>query len=250
MTQPGKRFVLKRLKWAGSYHDRKLFRQPGEVAVASFATLEEAERESAKRENEFRKKVNPFDCGAAVHYWTHLDEPRLRDWLMDHGIDPPKEEGAAHWPAWWKKNRKKLGPAKCATVWEVLDKVRFFVVREEPVRPVGYALVAVDWQFNDEYYDADAECGHFLTVYRSRERAEIECERRNEESRAEWGDASEESEGEFDLDNDAVAFNYQPRLARQRGVSEKELKRGEGLFSSSARVPFFEVIEIELEGIQ
>src|SRR4051812_28115730 len=103
MAEPGTRFVVKRLNWTEHYDGRRT-RGVGDVAVVSFATFDEADAERAKREAQVRKKTNPFECGAAVQYWTHLDEPRLRDWLMDHGIDPPapKKDGKTEWAAWWK----------------------------------------------------------------------------------------------------------------------------------------------------
>lgn len=259
MAKPETRFVLKRLNWVDHtpWGDPHLCRQPGEVSVASFGTFEEADAERAKREEDYRKRVNPFACGTAVHYWTHLDEPRLRDWLMDHGIDPPAPgKLGTDWAAWWKKNHKKLGANKRASVWEVLDKVRFFAVREEPVRPVGFAVIEINWEYNDEYYDADSEGGRLVTVYRSRERADAECATRNERARAAWGFADEvepedldEMEGEEDFD-DMAAFDMRDRLRRRRGLTAGEkLKKGEGLFNRTANVPFFEVIEVELEGL-
>jgi hypothetical protein len=258
MAELGTRFVVKRLKWAEHYGGKRT-RQPGEVAVKSFASFEEAEAERAKREEEYRKAVNPFDCGTAVHYWSHLDEPRLRDWLMDHGIDPPKpnKDGTTNWSDWWKKNQKKLGPERRAAVWEALDKVRFFAVREEPARPVGYAVVMVNWEYNDEYYDADPEGGALVQVYRSRERAEAECARQNGEARGDWSFVDEmmgEVEDE-ELDDDEefveAAFDMRERLCRRRGlVGDQKLAKGEGVFRSTAGVPFFEVIEVELEGLE
>jgi hypothetical protein len=254
MAQPGTRFVVKRFNWHERY-DGKRQRQPGEVAVASFATFEEAEAERAKRETEFRKWVNPFECGAAVHYWTHLDEPRLRDWLMDHGITPPdaKKDGATDWAGWWKKNQKKLGAEKCAAVWEVLDKVRFFAVNEEPARPVGYAVIEIHWEYNDEYYAADEEGGRLVKVYRSRERAAAECARMNESAREEWSivDDYVAEWADGDDENDTAAFDMQERLYKRRGlVGDQKLAKREGMYKSARDVPFFEVIEVELEGLE
>jgi hypothetical protein len=254
MAKAGTRFVLKRLHWTENYDD-KLARGPGEVAVASFATFEEAEAERARREEEVRKKLNPFECGGAIQYWTHLDEPRLRDWLMDHGVEPPKagKDGATNWAAWWKANQKKLSTDKRAAVWEALDKVRFFAVREEPARPVGYAVLGVNWEYNDENYSADPEGGRVMTVYRSRERAEQECERLNEEARDAWGWVDEQfAEFADDYDDFAMpAFDMTDRLRRKRELTGgPKLKRGEGEFKSTAGVPFYEIIEVELEGVE
>ncbi|HEY1192231.1 MAG TPA: hypothetical protein VGE74_31695, partial [Gemmata sp.] len=150
MTKTGTRFVLKRLNWI-EYYGGTWERQPGAREVASFDTFDAADAARAAHENACRKSVNPFTCGAGVHFWTHLDEPRLRDWLMDHGIDPPapKKGGTTDWAGWWAKQHKKLSDEKRFAVWEVLDKVRFYAVAEEPVRAVGYAVVAVNWEYND-----------------------------------------------------------------------------------------------------
>jgi hypothetical protein len=256
MAEPGTRFVVKRLNWSDEYGEG-LLRRPGEVAVASFATFEEAEAERAKREEDFRKAVNPFECGKAVHAWTHLDEPRLRDWLMDHGITPPdpNKDGTTNWPAWWKKNQKKLGAEKRAAVWEVLDKVRFFAVREEPVRAVGYAVVGVDWRYNDQYYDAGEDGCEVITVYRSRERAEEQCAWLNADARDQWdevlGDQTIPDDVDPNDEYDYVLFDMQDRLRRRQGLKPGEkLKKGEGLFQTTEGVPFYEVIEVELESLQ
>lgn len=257
MAEPGKRFVVKRLNWTELYDGRRT-RRPGEVALASFATFEEADADRAAREGDLRTRVNPFACGVAAHYWTHLDEPRLRDWLMDHGIDPPaaKKDGATDWAAWWKRHQKALGADKRAAVWEALDKVRFFAVREEPVRPVGYAVLELNWEYNDEYYAADEDGGRLFKVYRARERAEAECAARNEEARADWGfvdDMMAEIESDFEEDDEdgPVGFDMQDRLRHKRGLTgDAKLKKGEGTFRTTAGVPFFEVIEVELEGLE
>jgi hypothetical protein len=251
---PATRFVVKRLKWFQDYGGR-VHRQPGEVVVASFATIDEASADRRRREEEVRKTVNPFACGPAVNHWTHLDEPRLRDWLMDHGVEPPApgKDGSTPWATWWTKTRKKLSADKRAAVWEALDRVRFFAVAEEPVRPVGYAVMEINWEYNDEYYDADWDGGRLVKVYRSRERADAECARRNEKAREQWSflDNRDFEGEEFDPDEDMPAFDMQYRLQRRRGlIGRNELGRGEGQFGTTAGVPFFEVIEVELEGLQ
>jgi hypothetical protein len=253
MTAPGTRFVVKRFNWSERYNGR--IRQPGEVAVASFATFEEADAERAKREEAVRTRINPFECGPAVQYRTHLDEPRLRDWLMDHGVTPPdpKADGTTDWVGWWQKGQKKLGAEKRAAVWEALDKVRFFTVREEPVRPVGYAVVMVNWEYNDEFYDAHPEQGEVIQVFRTRERAEAECAEQNDMARDTWADALEADEIELDDEDDEdeyAMFDMRDRIQRRRGLlPDEKLKKGEGLFRTTTGVPFYEVIEVALEGL-
>jgi hypothetical protein len=179
---------------------------------------------------------------------------------MDRGIDPPepKKDGTTHWAEWWKKNQKKLGPAKRAAVWEALDKVRFFAVREEPARPVGYAVMSISWEYNDETYDASPDGGVVQKVYRSRERAEAECARLNEKARGRWSFVDEFAE-EFDDDelgddeeaDDFAMFDMRERLRSRRGLAPGEkLGKGEGVFHTTTGVPFYEVIEVELEGLE
>ena len=255
MGKPATRFVVKRLNWAQLYSG-EMRRRPGEVALASFDAREPADAECAKREAAFREAVNPFACGAAVHYWTHLDEPRLRDWLMDHGIDPPEpKKGKTDWAAWWKKGHKALGAEKRAAVWEVLDKVRFFAVREEPACPVGYAVVQVNWEYNDEFYDANAEEGEVMRVFRSRERAQADCDDSNDIARDIWADALadtlEEIDEYVDEDSDFAMFDMQSRLRRRLGLRPgDELPKGAGTFRTTDGVPFYEVIEVPLEGLE
>src|SRR5262249_41816380 len=151
-------------------------------------------------------------------------------------------DGTADWAAWWKKQEKELGAEKRASVWEVLDKVRFFVVREELERPVGYVVVMINWEYNDEYYDANTEEGEVIQVFRTRERAERECEDNNDIARDFWADAHDEIE--FDEEEGGM-FDMRYRLRRRRGLFPGEkLEDGEGTFKTTAGVPFYEVIEI------
>jgi hypothetical protein len=250
------RFAVKRLRWEESPWDESRRRVPGEVTVAAFDSAEDAEAECRRREAAARAKVNPFTHGRSLFYWSHLDEPRFRDWLMDHGIDPPAaKKGGTNWEAWWKKAHKTLSAEQTAAVWDALDKVRFFAVVREPVRPVGYAVVMVNWQYNDENFTAAAEGGQLINVFRSRERAEAECESQNDVARDLWGDQL----GDFGLgDKDEgdesrmPAFEMHERLAARNGGQPPRAKRGErpGEFMTADGVPFYEVVEVELEGLE
>ena len=43
-----------------------------------------------EQEAALRARANPFTCGGpALHYQSSLDEDRLNDWLIDHGLTPP-----------------------------------------------------------------------------------------------------------------------------------------------------------------
>lgn len=250
-NEPASRYVVSRCHWWWSDWKRCYYRRPGGVAIASFAGYEAADAERARLEALVRAKVNPFECGEAVHHRTHLDEPRLRDWLMDRGIDPPraKADGACDWAAWWKKNQKKLGPEKRAAVWEALDKVRFYEIKRRPVLPVGYAVLGVNWEYNDEYYDANPDTAKLVKVFRSRDRAEAECARHNEEARGQWAHMG--TEQVENPDGAYTAFDMHDWLCLRRGLMGRdELDRNEGCYPTTFGVPFFEVVEIELEGLE
>lgn len=264
------RFVVKRLRWMPR-HDDVLVRLPGEVAVASFPTFDEAAAERDRREEEARARVNPFACGGggtdedgdtttAVHYWTHLDEPRLRDWLMDHGVDPPKpnKKGTTDWVKWWKRRHKKMSAEKRAAVWEALDKVRFYTVGEEPARPVAYAVVRVNWQYNDQFFYAGREGGSIEQVlYRSREKAEEECAECNYIAADAWKYNLTEvgyEEGS-NPENSLEAFSTIERIHLREGRLKYRATRADraarlGGFWSTEGVPFYEVVEVELEGFE
>ena len=114
------------------------------------------------------------------------------------------------------------------------------------------ALPAERWNV-DEYYDADAEEGEVMQVFRSRERAEAECADMNGMTRDIWSHEIGEAEIEFDEDDESEygMFDMQERLRWRRGLLPGEkLKRGEGIFQTTAGVPFYEVIEVSLEGLE
>ncbi|HEY1191193.1 MAG TPA: hypothetical protein VGE74_26395 [Gemmata sp.] len=214
-----------------------LRRSHGLARVSSFASFEEADAERSRLESLVRARVNPFQCGAAVHFWTHLGEPQLRDWLMDHGIEPPavKKDGTTDWAAWWAAEHKRLGEEKRAAVWEALDKVRFYSVAARPARSVVYAVVKVGWEYNDERHVSYGDGGEVQTMYRRRASAEAACARLNVTERARWGDG-----GMFD-----IQYRVEARRDLFAEPSDNEGRREQLL--SPEEVPFYEVIELELE---
>lgn len=236
MGKPATRFVVKRLNWWRNFR-QGYRRSPGEVPLASFATFDAADADRRAREDRARGWVNPFTCGEAIHHWTSLDEPRLRDWLMDRGINPPaaQKDGKTDWAAWWAEGLSGEGRAE---VWDALDKLRFYAVAERPVRPVVYAIVKVDWDYNDEWNVTYGDGGAVQTVYRRRESADAACERLNVAERARWGDGEA-----FDVDYRLRArrdvFAEPPPAVERDGWGDHLLSRDEA--------PFYEVIELELE---
>jgi hypothetical protein len=248
-------FVVERLNWrrvGGAF-----CRLPGETGVASFATADEAEVFRRDREAEARKVVNPFAGAVGLHAVTALPEPVLCDWLEDHGIDPPAvvDDGTRDWAKWWEEVSPGWTEAQRERAWQRLDRVSFFRVEQRPRRPVVYAVVRIVWQYNDEWYYPGTEGGEVTTAYRSRERAEEECARQNERERQVWTRRFQQ-EGwgyepaglnQFDLEGrllpGADPFGPPPQPART------EDDEGDEIWTFTPdEVPFFEVVEIELEG--
>ncbi|MBN9118868.1 MAG: hypothetical protein J0I06_06865 [Planctomycetes bacterium] len=169
-------FVLNRLNW--QYGATGFVRMPGEFRVATFAGAEEARAECQKLEAGARTLVNPFAGGCAPFEQSNMPEPVLCDWLRDHDIEPPAPDaktGGRDWAKWWAAASPTWSAGQSASAWEALDRVRFFEVVEEPERPIVYALPEAE----AHYYDA-----HYVLLkvaYRSRERAEKECAKRNED---------------------------------------------------------------------
>lgn len=236
-TEPAMRYVVSRYRWYQRF--LKDFRRSlGEAPLASFATFEEADADRWARERRTRAWLNPFLCGKAVHDWSSLDEPRLRDWLMDHGIDPPeaKKDGTTDWRGWWQQARPELGPEKEAAMWEVLDKLRFYNVTARPVCPVVYAVVKIDWNPSSSWNVVYGDGGEIQTVYRRRERAVEACEQLNAAERRRHGDA------QFDL---KYRLQYRVDLLAEPPVEKNDY--GKNLLPVD-QAPFYEVIEVELEG--
>jgi hypothetical protein len=146
---PAVLFVVQRLNW--QRYDTGLARLPGSTRLRSFKRRANAERDRDQRERAARACVNPFTCGGpALHYQTSLDAGRLHDWLLDAGIEPPAANGGkVDWAGWWQRTHEQLTEAQHDRVWEALDRVRFFEVVERPGRPLGYAVVRINWNYND-----------------------------------------------------------------------------------------------------
>jgi hypothetical protein len=259
----GTHFVVERLNWRRGRGDT-FYRYPGQTRVASFATAAEAEAFRRAEEAKARNAVNPFAGTLAPPTdQTSMPEGVLCDWLLDHGIDPPaadKKSGKRDWAKWWEKQSPRWTDAKRAAVWEPLDRVRFFRVSERPRRPLAYAVVQVVWGYNDEWFYPGAEGGQVQTLYRTRARAEAEAQRRNAEERENWAGVlgSDDSPGydpaglnQFELEGRLLPgqdpFGPDPKPAR----AGEEDKEGDELFTFAPdEVPFYEVVEVELEGAE
>lgn len=185
---PPTHFVVERLNWRRV--NGTFYRLPGETRVAAFDAHDAAEAFRAAEEARARAVVNPFAGGLAVPFdQTTWPAEVLCDWLEDHGIDPPPlADGKRDWAGWWDRSHPGWTDAQWRAAWEPLDKVRFFRLRETAKRPVAYAVVQVQWAYDDSWYQASPEGGEVQTLYRRRERAEAEAARLDAEARQEWID--------------------------------------------------------------
>ncbi len=164
------RFVLSRFNWRP--HGRGHWSlSPGTFRLQSFDKKRAAEAEFAKREANARRRVNPFRCGKLLPDLTSLPEPVFLDWVQDRGLTPPNagKDGTRDWAGWWDAG--DFSATQREGVWEGLNRLRFFVVEERPAVAVGYVVVSVCWQYNDEYNYTEGEGGEVMAVYRTRERA-------------------------------------------------------------------------------
>jgi hypothetical protein len=284
--KPATHFVVLQGNWRPAGTTRVLVRLAGETRAGAFADFDTAEADRASREQAARSIVNPFRCGVLWSDRTAMPEPVFRDFIADAGVTPPTivpfpsvdEKGKPvtrrdfrwrkppeppagtffDWDAWWDAVAPSLSDEQRARVWEGIGRVRFFRVEERPVRAVAYAVVKILWNYNDMWYYPGDEGGETTIAYRTRERAEAECERLNAEARARWrtdlqlADASEVANPEIDpdqlyqFDMQSRAFPgaapFAPRPAPPPRVQEDASKQ---LFAVD-EVPFHEVVEIEL----
>jgi hypothetical protein len=253
----GTHFVVERFNWRRHGVTPTFHRLPGFTRIQSFDTREEAEAFRHAEEPKARAVVNPFlGTLAPPTDQTDLPEHALCDWYMDHGFDPPapdKKTGKRDWAKWWQQGSKQRNGDRAAVAWEPLHKVQFYRIVERPKVPVVYALVSVNWDYNDEWYYPNAEGGTVMTVYRSREKAIKECERRNANEAEGWGEMAldmgfeEAGANQFEL-NDRVLPGRSPFDPPPKPTKPPEDEDFGNLFPAD-EVPFYEVIEIEMEGV-
>jgi hypothetical protein len=232
------RYVLCRLDWRMHRHgDHKdcWTRSPGQKDLESFDTFEAAEVVRARNEAIARKRVNPFKCGAGFAELTHFMEAPFRDWLMDHEIPPPTGEKLQDWRTWWDANHKSWSAPQLQTIWQALNKLQFYIVEERPKRNLVYALMEIQWEYNDDTYDATS-VPTGIKVYRTRKRAEIALREATDQMRTSgrWTLAHFEMKSLETQEEDPFLEDWKPR-------------KSDGLQASVETAPFFEIVEIELE---
>ena len=134
---PGPHFTLERFVWR-RYGDRWLSR-PGTDPMRTFHDRSTAEAAARELEWELRRRVNPFAFGERfLHYQTTFDAPRLFDWCLDHGLEPPAvAPESPMWEEWWERHQPRFTDVQRAAVWEALNRVRFYrVIESEPAEPM------------------------------------------------------------------------------------------------------------------
>jgi hypothetical protein len=233
-ARTGVRYAVHQLSWVQPEYDDDpyLRRLPKSAKVAAFSSLKAAEADRRERETAARAAANPFrHGGASLFYQTSFDAPRLHDWLLDAGITPPRlPADHSDWIAWWDAFARTWNALQLAHAWKALDKVRFFEVVEERSKSRAYAVVEINWTWNDNpFLDADAEGGTLIRAFRSRAKAETECERLNAERRA------------LPQFQEYRTFDYQHREGK---IWDAE---GDWTQSDISEAVFFEVVEIETE---
>src|SRR5262245_42466585 len=129
------RFVVSQIDWAkDQYGGDNYFRRTAPLLrLSGLDTFDDAEPyRSAKAAARCPGAHLFLHGGAALFYQPSLDAPRLHDWLMDAGIEPPTEPpDHSAWVEWWRASVHKWSAEQRAHAWSALDKVRFFTVSEE-----------------------------------------------------------------------------------------------------------------------
>lgn len=239
---PGGRieYAIRRLNWRRAHYG--LVRMPGATAVGARPTFEEADADRAEREAEVRARVgNPFLCGPTHAVRSRLPEPIFCDWLRDAGLDPPAEL-PADWAKWWAGVRDRPSAAQVAHLWAGLDRVRFFEVVARPAGSVGYVVVRVQWEYNDQWMEPGAEGGEPMKVFRARAAAEAYRREREDAERAERAEPPDDEDAmRYETTRWADEADW-PLGTRPGGRWRYE----DAMFARAEAAPFYEVVEVEL----
>jgi hypothetical protein len=159
-------FVVMRDNWR---HHGRWLRGEGQFRVAAFDSADQAEADRRRREDNARRRLNPFECGRELTELTSYPEGVLVDWVQDAGLTPPAaKRGKRDWEAWWDEVAPAAGPDQRAKVWEALDKLRFYHVVERPAFAVAYVAVAPIWEETAGNAILFDEGGEIVSVHRTR----------------------------------------------------------------------------------
>lgn len=128
--------------------------------------------------------VKAFAGGFAAA--TTLPVFALRDWMLDEGIPVPETDSITDWRLWWVRVRdadRPISRAQFRHVLAALNRLPLTLYQvhrtprgdDGPLPGVGYAVIHRDWRYDDSRFQGDNEA---VAVYRTREAAEAEVERR------------------------------------------------------------------------
>ena len=176
-------------------------------------------------------EFQPFHHGGETLFFQSTFPPGpFCDYLEDAGLDVSGVGESAtngDWVAWYELHRPGFTDAQLAAVREAMNLVRFAEVVEVPDAVArGYVVQELNWSWHDNsWIDADHEGGKFVSVYRSRSRAEARCAELNAARRA------------LPQFKNHVMFKTEGR----RGAAEPH-------YTPISETPFYEVVEIDLAG--
>ena len=177
-------YTVRKLGWYQPPHgDPYTRRLPTAAPVAAFDNFDEAEMHRRELEAESRSGENPFRFGGgSIFFQSSLDGPRLHDWLMDAGIEPPSSElRHSDWRVWWDAFAHTWSEHQLAHAWAAFDKVRFFDV-SEAASVAAHVLTEIVWGRLERDWNAvtaGTEGGRLIRVYRREKAAEADRVRRN-----------------------------------------------------------------------
>jgi hypothetical protein len=100
----------------------------GGIPVRAFRDRGAAEAFAREQEEARRAATNPFRYGWRMESRTSLDDGRLRDWLLDAELEPPGNKGEAvpekvqaAWWKWWLRVRGRLTEQQQQTAARALN---------------------------------------------------------------------------------------------------------------------------------
>lgn len=103
----------------------------GAVPVKAFLDRATAEAHSEKANDAAWEGINPFHFGSKLADWTSLDLGRLRDWMLDLGLQPPDGKFSADkWQRWYDRVHDQLDEVQRRAIRQGLDRVQFYQVSE------------------------------------------------------------------------------------------------------------------------
>ncbi|WP_439631238.1 hypothetical protein [Gemmata sp.] len=180
-------FIVRRLGWHQAPHgDHYTRRLPTASEILAFDTFDAAEGHRRQLEADARRGENPFRFGgAALYFQSSLDAPRLHDWLLDTGIDPPVEQlRHRDWREWWDAFSHTWSEEQLHHAWQGLDKVRYFDVAEEVDREPLRLVVEISFvERGNRDRTAVREGGMPHALFRRERDARVRCDRLNADRR-------------------------------------------------------------------